>query len=209
MSATNQFGAPTLFESLTQNPSTSIRLLQSLAIVVGGSLLLTASAKFEIPLQPVPFTFQTLVVLLLGAVFGPTLGLAAVLAYLAQGAMGLPVFAGTPEKGIGLAYMIGPTGGYLLGFAVAAYAIGWLARAKWDRNIITMALAMTVGTVIIYAFGVAHLASLIGYDKAIEFGLKPFVLFDLVKIAAAALLVPTLWKTFGGKPSAALSGESK
>ncbi len=208
MSITNQFGAPTLFETLAQSSSNTTRLLQSLAVVVVGSLLLIASAKFEIPLQPVPFTFQTLVVLLLGAVFGPTLGLATVLAYLAQGAMGLPVFAGTPEKGIGLAYMVGPTGGYLVGFAVATYVTGWLARAKWDRNIITMAVAMVAGTVIIYAFGVVHLTSLIGYDKAVEFGIKPFVLFDLIKIAAAAVLVPSLWKVFGGKPSDIVSGRS-
>jgi len=129
------------------------------------------------------------------------LGLATVLAYLAQGAVGLPVFAGTPEKGIGLAYMVGPTGGYLLGFAIAAYVTGWLARAKWDRNIITMALAMLIGNVIIYAFGVAHLASLIGMDKAVEFGLKPFIFFDIIKTAAAALVIPSLWKLFGNKPS--------
>jgi len=201
MTALQNFGAPTLFETLVPTEKLPTRLLQSLAVVVLGSLLLTVSAKIEIPLQPVPFTFQTLVVLSLGVVFGPTLGLLTVLAYLAQGAMGLPVFAGTPEKGIGLAYMVGPTGGYLVGFAVATYVTGWLARAKWDRNILTMALAMVIGNVIIYAFGVMHLSSLIGYDKAVEFGLKPFIAFDLIKIVAAAIVIPSLWKLFSGKPS--------
>ena len=201
MATVRSFAAPTLFETLVSESAASGRLLQSVIVVLAGSLLLTASAKLEIPLQPVPFTFQSLVVLALGVVFGPTLGMATVLAYLAQGAIGLPVFAGTPEKGIGLAYMVGPTGGYLLGFAIAAYVTGWLARAKWDRNIATMALAMIIGNVIIYVLGVAHLASIIGFDKAVEFGLKPFIAFDLIKVAAAALIIPSLWKLFGGKPS--------
>ena len=201
MATIRTFGAPTLFETLVSSVTAPKKVLQSLAVVVAGSLLLTLSAKVEIPLQPVPFTFQSLVVLALGVVFGPMLGLATVMAYLAQGAIGLPVFAGTPEKGIGLAYMVGPTGGYLLGFAVAAFVTGWLARAKWDRNVVTMALAMLIGNVIIYAFGVAHLASLIGMEKAVQFGLKPFIFFDVIKTVAAALVIPSLWKLFGGKPS--------
>jgi len=201
MATTHTFGAPTLFESFVAADKPSTRILQALAVVVVGSLLLTASAKIQIPLQPVPFTFQTLVVLSLGFVFGPALGLATVLAYLAQGAAGFPVFAGTPEKGIGLAYMFGPSGGYLLGFAVAAFVTGWLARMSWDRNFVTMAVAMVIGNVIIYAFGVSWLTSYIGYDKAIAFGLKPFIVFDLIKIAAAVIVIPTLWKMLGGKPS--------
>ena len=201
MATNRNFGAPTLFETLVDSATVPKRVLQSLAVVVVGSILLTLSAKISIPLQPVPFTFQTLVVLSLGVVFGPTLGLATVLAYLAQGAIGLPVFAGTPEKGIGLAYMLSFSGGYLLGFAVAAYVTGWLARAKWGRNIVTMALAMLIGNIIIYAFGVAHLSSLIGFDKAVASGLKPFILFDVIKIVAAAIIIPSLWKMFGGKPS--------
>jgi len=201
MATIKNFGAPTLFETHFGGTTVPTRMLQSLAVIVAGSLLLTLSAKVEIPLQPVPFTFQSLVVLTLGVVFGPVLGLATVLAYLAQGAIGLPVFAGTPEKGLGLAYMVGPTGGYLLGFAIAAYATGWLARARWDRNIITMVFAMLIGNVIIYTFGVAHLASLIGFDKAVEFGLKPFIVFDIIKTAAAAIIIPSLWKLFSGKPS--------
>jgi len=201
MAASHNFGAPTLFETLVSSDKLPTRLLQSLAVVVLGSLLLTASAKLEIPLTPVPFTFQTLVVLSLGMVFGPTLGAATVIAYMAQGALGLPVFAGTPEKGIGVAYMMGPTGGYLLGFVIAAYVTGWLARAKWDRNIATAALAMIVGNVVIYAFGVGWLGTLIGYDKAIQFGLEPFVLFDFIKVIAAAIILPSIWKFVGKKPS--------
>jgi biotin transport system substrate-specific component len=98
-------------------------------LVAGGSLLLTLSAKINVPFYPVPMTMQTFAVILIGAAFGWRLGTATVLFYLAQGAMGLPVFAGTPEKGIGLAYMAGPTGGYLLGFAARAFVTGWLANA--------------------------------------------------------------------------------
>jgi len=203
MSATPVFNAPTLFEALSPAAELPARAMQSLAVVVFGSLLLTASAKFQIPMQPVPLTLQTLVVLGLGAVFGPALGLATVLAYLAQGAMGLPVFAGTPEKGIGLAYMVGPTGGYLLGFAAAAYVSGWLARAKWDRSIVTMAFAMIIGNLIIYALGVTHLAGFIGFEKAVQFGVTPFLLGDVIKIVAAALILPALWKVIGRKPSEA------
>jgi len=203
MSAVSSFNAPTLYETLAPAGRLPGRLLPSIIVVVLGSLLLTISAKFQIPMQPVPLTLQTLVVLGLGVVFGPSLGLATVLAYLAQGAMGFAVFAGTPEKGVGLAYMMGPTGGYLLGFAAAAYVSGWLARAKWDRHILSMLLAMVVGNLIIYALGVSHLAGFIGLEKAIQFGVSPFLLGDVIKIVAAALIVPSLWKAIGRKPSEA------
>src|SRR5690606_16484525 len=105
--------------------------LRNMLLAVGGSLLLTLSAKINVPFYPVPMTMQTFAVLLIGAAFGWRLGTATVLLYLAQGAAGLPVFAGTPEKGIGLLYLMGPTGGYLVGFAVAAAVVGWLAERGW------------------------------------------------------------------------------
>ena len=109
-------------------------LLRNVALIIAGSLLLTLSAKIKVPFYPVPMTMQTLAVMLIGFTFGWRLAGAAVLFYLAQGALGLPVFLlGTPEKGIGLAYMMGPTGGYLLGFVLAAVLCGWLAERGWDR----------------------------------------------------------------------------
>lgn len=163
--------------------------------VVAGSLLLTLSAKLSIPFFPVPMTLQTLVVLCLGMVLGPRLGAAAVLAYLAQGAMGLPVFAGTPEKGIGIAYMLQHTGGYLLGFVVAAYTVGLLAKRRWDRSMFTTIAAMVIGNFIIYAFGLLWLGSLIGWDKPVlALGMTPYLLADLAKILVAAAVLPTLWK---------------
>lgn len=165
-------------------------------VVLAGSLLLTVSAKLSIPFLPVPMTLQTLVVLCLGMVLGPRLGAAAVLAYLAQGAMGLPVFAGTPEKGIGIAYMLQHTGGYLVGFVVAAFVVGLLAKRHWDRSMLTTIAAMLIGNAIIYAFGLLWLGTLIGWDKPVlALGMTPYLLGDLAKILIAAAVLPTLWKT--------------
>lgn len=190
--------AATLLEQLV--PATDAgtsKWVRNVAAVVVGSILLTLAAKASIPFYPVPMTLQTLVVLALGMVLGPRLGAAAVIAYLAQGAMGLPVFAGTPEKGIGLAYMLGTTGGYLLGFVVAAYATGLLAERQWDRSFVTTVAAMFVGNVIIYAFGLVWLGSIVGWDKPVlAWGMTPFLLGDLAKILIAAAVLPTLWKLF-------------
>ncbi len=169
--------------------------LRNCLVVIAGSLLLTLSAKATIPFYPVPMSLQTLVVLSLGMVLGPRLGAAAVLAYLFQGAVGLPVFAGTPEKGIGLAYMLGTTGGYLAGFVVAAFVTGLLARRRWDRHVITTIAAMLIGNIIIYVFGLTWLGSVVGWDKPVlAWGLTPFILGDLAKVLIAAALLPTIWK---------------
>ena len=172
----------------------SHRILFAAAIVVAGSLLLALSAKVQIPFFPVPMTMQTLVVLMIGAACGWRLGALTVIAYLAQGAAGLPVFAGTPEKGIGLAYMVGPTGGYLLGFVLAAMTTGFLAERGFDRNVLTAFIAMIIGNAVIYIPGLLWLGSLIGFDKPIlEFGLYPFILGDLTKAALGAALLPLAW----------------
>jgi biotin transport system substrate-specific component len=109
-------------------------LAKSVGLVLIGSLLLTLSARVQVPFFPVPMTLQVLVVLLIGVAYGPRLAGATLAAWLAQGAAGLPVFAGTPEKGLGLAYMAGPTGGYLAGFLVAAILVGWLAERGWAQS---------------------------------------------------------------------------
>ncbi|MBX2881359.1 MAG: biotin transporter BioY [Granulosicoccus sp.] len=169
--------------------------IRNLLLIVAGSLLLTISAKVSIPFYPVPMTLQTLVVLCLGMALGPWLGATTVLFYLAQGAMGLPVFAGTPEKGLGLAYMLGTTGGYLIGFVVAAFVVGLLAQRRWDRSMLTTIAAMLVGNFIIYAFGLLWLGSVVGWDKPIlAWGMTPFLLGDLAKILIATAVLPSLWK---------------
>ena len=170
-------------------------LLRNLMLAFAGSLLLWVSAKISIPFWPVPLTMQTLVVLMIGMAFGARLGAATVALYLLEGAAGLPVFSGTPEKGIGLAYMMSTTGGYLFGFVVAAGAVGFLAERGWDRNLSTTALAMLIGTVLIYIPGVLWLGMVLGWDKPIlSWGLTPFLAGDALKLVIAAVLMPSLWR---------------
>lgn len=174
------------------------RLWRWLALVVGGVGLLTLSAKISIPFYPVPLTMQTLAVLLIGAAYGARLGGITALSYLAAGAIGLPVFAGTPEKGIGLAYMIGPTGGYLISYVFAAALTGWLAERGFDRSVWRMALAMFLGTVIIFSLGLLWLGAVLGWDKPIlQWGLYPFIYGDLLKIGLGAAVMPAAWALLG------------
>ena len=162
-----------------------------------GSLLLTLSAKIQIPFWPVPMTMQTFVVLVLGAACGARLGVATVLLYLAEGAIGLPVFAGTPEKGIGLVYMIGPTGGYLAGFVLAAGLTGWMAERGWDRSVAGVLIAMSLGHLVILGLGILWLAQLLGWDKAWQFGLAPFIAATVFKTLLAAAALPLAWRALG------------
>jgi len=188
---------PTLVDALWAGDgrSESQKLMRYALLAIGGSLLIWLSAKIQVPFYPVPMTMGTFAILAIGAAFGARLGAATVILYLAQGAAGLPVFAGTPEKGIGLAYMVGPTGGYLVGYVLAAYAVGWLAERGWDRNVLTTAAAMLVGTVLIYVPGLLYLGVLFGWDKPLlEWGLYPFVLGDVAKLALAASVLPLGWQ---------------
>ena len=160
-----------------------------LMAVLAGIALLTASAHIKIPFYPVPLTMQTLIVLGIGMTYGVRLGGVTLLGYLAAGFIGLPVFAG----GAGMAYMMGPTGGYLAGFFAAAVVLGALAERGWTRSWATAAAAMLMGNVIIYLLGVGWLTSLIGLEKAVQFGLLPFLYGDALKLIIAALGVPYLW----------------
>jgi biotin transport system substrate-specific component len=166
------------------------RLVALAGFAILGSLILWASAKISVPFWPVPMTLQTGAVALIAAAYGWRLGLATVVLYLAEGAFGLPVFQGTPQQGIGLAYMMGPTGGYLIGFAVEAALIGWLAERGFDRNPVKLFGAMLLGDAIVFALGLAWLGSVIGWEKPVlALGLYPFVLGDLLKLALAAAAI--------------------
>lgn len=176
-----------------------LNMARMVMLAIAGTVLLWVSAKIAVPFWPVPMTMQPFAVMGIGAAFGWRLGMATVAFYLLQGALGLPVFSGTPEKGIGLAYMAGPTGGYLFGFVLAAGVTGWLAERGFDRNFLTMVLAMTAGTIVLYIMGVAWLSYLIGFEKALTFGLYPFVLGDAAKIILAALVFPAAWKWLSSK----------
>ncbi|WP_299211641.1 biotin transporter BioY [uncultured Tateyamaria sp.] len=152
------------------------------ALAVG---LLTLSAKVTIPFYPVPMTMQVAEVLLIAGLGGLRFGAASIIGYLVAGASGMPVFAGTPEKGIGIAYMVGPTGGYLFGFLLAASLVGWAVDRFGSKS---APLVMTAGLVLIYAAGLIWLAQFVPTDKLLEFGLAPFLLGDVIKVALAAIL---------------------
>ena len=169
------------------------RLATQLFLAIAGTLLLTLSAKTKVFLGPVDISLQTLAVLLIASAFGMRLAVATLLLYMAQGAMGLPVFQSTPEKGIGIAYMLGTTGGYLAGFVAMAAIAGWAADRGFDRNPFKLFGAFMVAEVVMMAMGSAWLAVLIGADKAWQFGVVPFVVGDLIKVALAASLVPAVW----------------
>ena len=172
-------------------PDEGVPRLAALAFfAVLGSLILWASAKISVPFWPVPMTLQTGAVMLIGAAYGWRLGVATVVLYLVEGAAGLPVFQGTPQQGIGLTYMLGPTGGYLIGFAVAVFIVGALAERGYDRNVFQLFAAMVVADAVVFVLGLLWLGSVIGWDKPVlQFGLYPFLLGDIVKIALAACLV--------------------
>lgn len=161
-------------------------------LVIVGSMLIALSAKFAFPLpfSPVPVTGQTFAVLLIGALYGSKRGMLTVLAYMAEGISGMPVFTGA---GAGLAYLAGPTGGYVAGFAAAAGITGLLAEKGWDRSVVKTALAMAAGSAAIYLFGVMWLSQFVG-GKAISMGLVPFIPGDILKIMAAAAILPSGWK---------------
>jgi len=179
----------------------AMRLASQIFLAIAGTLILTVSAKTKVVLGPVDISLQTLAVMLIAAAFGLRLGLATLLLYMAEGAAGLPVFQSTPEKGIGIAYMLGTTGGYLAGFVVMAAIVGWAADRGWDRNVFKMLGATLTAEIVMMAMGFAWLAALIGADKAWQFGVLPFVVGDLIKVALAASLVPAVWSVglFRGK----------
>ena len=159
-------------------------------VAVLGTLLLTISAKIKIPFYPVPMTMQTFVVLLLGITLGPRIGLLTISLYLFEGIFGLPVFAGTPEKGLGLVYFTGPTMGYLIGFLVAVYFSG---SFKYDKGLINTFLKLIFSVSFIYIFGLIWLGTLIGWDKPIfKLGAQPFLLAELFKMLLLLFLTPTL-----------------
>ncbi|WP_192361919.1 biotin transporter BioY [Mesorhizobium mediterraneum] len=185
--------ATTPLVSLALPEKGAARLATQLLLAIVGTLVLTLSAKTRVLLGPVDISMQTLAVFLIAAAFGMRLGVATLLLYMAEGAIGLPVFQGTPEKGIGIAYMLGSTGGYLAGFVIMAAIVGWAADRGWDRHPIKLFNAMLVAEIVMMAMGFAWLALLIGPEKSWQFGVLPFIVGDLIKVGLAASLVPAVW----------------
>ena len=168
------------------------KVIKYLLTIFLGSLLLTISAKIKIPFYPVPMTMQTFVVVLMGVTFGWKIGVATISLYLLEGIIGFPVFAGTPEKGLGLAYFMGPTMGYLIGFLFAAFLAGYL---DLKTNIFLIFLKLILSVSIIYILGILWLGHLIGWDKPLlELGLMPFLLAELFKISLLTIITKKLIK---------------
>ena len=169
----------------------SSNIIKKISIVIFGTLLLAISAKIKVPFYPVPMTMQTFVVVLIGITLGWKLGLVTIFAYLFEGAIGLPVFAGTPEKGVGISYMIGPTGGYLIGFISSVFIAGFV---NLNKNIFVKFSLISLSIFVIYLTGVPWLAYLAGWEIAYVWGIKNFVLAEIFKIAILSLSAEKLLK---------------
>ena len=198
---------PVLAEVGSQSDGAA-RVTRQAMFVALGVAALAVSAKVQVPMwpSPVPVTMGTFAVLSIGAAYGARLGLVTIGAYLLLGALGADVFAGSSAEKNGLVYMMGTTGGYLVGYALATVLLGTLARRGWDRNVGWMALAMLLGNVVLYVPGVAWLHVLVvnglfqpdtyatAWDQTLVWGLTPYLIGDAMKLALAALLLPALWK---------------
>ncbi|WP_170549479.1 biotin transporter BioY [Ruegeria atlantica] len=183
-----------LAEAIGPREGTALRVKQ-VALVAVGIVTLAIAAKIKVPMWPVPITMGTFAVLTIGTAYGARLGLITMLGYLLIGALGFDVFAGSSAEKFGLTYMMGGTGGYLVGYLMATVLLGALAARSWDRSVGKLALALVLANVLIYVPGLLWLGQLYGWDKPIlEWGLTPFLMGDAIKLALAALLIPGLWK---------------
>ena len=163
----------------------SSRLAAQAGLVVAGSMLIAIAAHIKVPFWPVPMTLQTLAIFAIAAAYGRNLAVATLLAYIAEGAAGLPVFT----QGAGLAYLAGPTAGYLAGFVIAAAIVGAAADRGWSAHPVKLGAAMLAGEAVVLVLGAAWMISLFGMEKGLAYGVGPFIVTDLVKLALAAALV--------------------
>jgi len=184
----------TQYPALAQVFWRPLTLWRDAVVVLVGSWLVALVAQMSIPLEPVPITGQTFGVLLVGAALGFRRGALALGAYLVQGAIGLPFFAGGAS---GIARLFGPTGGYLIGFVFAAALVGALAERSWDRRFLSTLAAMALGNLVIYLFGLPWLAWFVGWEKVAALGLIPFLPGDALKMLLAAITLPALWAWVG------------
>jgi len=188
-----------LVDAFAPREGAQLRIKQ-VALVVLGIVALAVAAKIKVPVpgSPVLMSMGTFAVLTVGAAYGARLGLVTILGYMIIGAIGFDVFQSSTADLNGLSYMMGSTGGYLLGYVMATVVLGMFARAGWDRSAGKMALAMLAGNVIIYVPGLIWLGMLYGWDQPIlQWGLTPFLIGDALKLALAAALLPAVWKLVG------------
>lgn len=176
-------------------PTSTLNWTRAVLLAVLGTAIVALAAHVSVPMLPVPMTLQTLAVLAIGAAFGSRLGAATLALYAVEGAAGLPVFSPTAD---GYPGITGPTGGYIIGFILAAGLVGWFAERGWDRSLPKMLFASVLGGTILYVPGLAWLSTFVGgFAKAIEYGLPPFIMGDLVKAAIAAIGFPAVWHLLG------------
>ena len=161
---------------------------KNILLILFGTILLAVSSKIQVPFWPVPMTMQTFIVFIIGMAYGWRLAFFTLVAYLIEGALGLPVFA----KGGGLLYLTGPTAGYLYGMTIAAAVIGFFAEFGYNESYFKSLISLLVGTFIIFLFGVGYLGSIIGYDKALAGGLYPFIPSEFFKIGLAVIIIPSI-----------------
>lgn len=187
-------------------PSSVNRVVRDVLLIIAGSVLLAISAKVKVWQEPVPITLQTFTVMVLAAAYGSRLAMLTVLAYLAEGFAGIPVFTNTPPVLAGPAYFLGPTAGFLIGFLPLAWIVGKAADLGWDKSIPKLGAAMIAADAVVFAMGFCWLAWFlprsngavgIGMAAAYANGIAPFVLADLIKIALAACAVPAVWRLVG------------
>ena len=171
------------FENINSN-------VVNILLVLFGTILLAISAKIQLPFWPVPMTMQTFVIFLIGMTYSVRLSFITVFLYLFEGALGLPVFA----SGGGIAYLVGPTAGYLYGMLISSVVISYLANLGFSKTYFKTSISLLIGSFIIFLFGILYLGWIIGYEKAIIAGLLPFIPSELFKIALAVSLIPTIQK---------------
>ncbi|TCP61899.1 biotin transport system substrate-specific component [Rhodovulum bhavnagarense] len=188
-----------LAENLLAGNGAALRVKQVLLVILGIAALAVA-AKIRVPMwpSPVPVTMTTFAVLTIGAAYGPRLGLATILGYMTIGALGFDVFASSSAELNGMNYMLGGTGGYLLGYVLAALVLGIAARRGLDRSVLGMGAALLLGNALIYVPGLLWLNQFTaGWTQTLDWGLIPYLVGDLVKLGLAALLIPAAWKLVG------------
>jgi biotin transport system substrate-specific component len=173
---------------------TKDKFVSEALLVMIGVMLLAIASQLTIPLQPVPITLQSITALLIGMSYGARLGAYTIATYLLAGACGLPVFA---EMLFGISIFFGPTGGYLIGFLFGAPLSGFLVQKGWGRDVTSAFIAVLLGNSVIFLFGIIALSMSVGLEKAFLYGLKPFMLTELFKMAVAAFIVPKFWKVKG------------
>jgi biotin transport system substrate-specific component len=194
---------PTLLATMTRQLDAPVRATEQVCavVLVTGLTAIAAQVSIHLPFTPVPFTMQPMVVLVGAMVLGSRLGAASQMIYLALGIAGVPVFAASPVLPPGAARLLGPSGGYLMSYPLAAFATGWLAECGFDRRYFTAIVAMAAGLVVVYAAGAAWLAIVSrparGLSDAVAAGIVPFVAPDLLKLFVAAGVMPGLWKIMG------------